>query len=219
MEDKALLFLDHVTKAYYSKNINNTVIKELCMGMQQSERIGITGPSGCGKTTLLKLIAGLERIDNGKIIINGIVVSDKNFILPPHKRGLGFVFQTPALWPHMTVEENVRYPSKGNDININELLEQFEVLELKKRYPSQISGGQAKRVAIARALASEAPLLLMDEPLTNLEKNLKKRILNALDAYLQQSKAGLIYVTHDEDELQSIVSRSYKMTGGTLYDA
>lgn len=220
MTNNNLIFIDNVTKAYHSKMQKpNSVIKGLTLEMYHGERIGITGPSGCGKTTLLKLIAGLEKIDRGRIVIREMIVSDNNFNLPPHRRKLGYVFQTPALWPHMTVKENVGYPAKDKNIDIIELLDLFEVSDLATRFPSQISGGQAKRVSIARALASGAELLLMDEPLTNLEKDLKESILITLDDYLNKTKTGLIYVTHDEKELSSIVSKSYKITNGVLKDA
>lgn len=216
-----LLSIQNITKTYFvSKKITNEpVLKGIHFSLKQGERVGVTGPSGCGKTTLLRLIAGLEEPDSGKILINERLATDQSIILPPHRRGIGFVFQTPALWPHMTVAENIGYPAKDNQVKLEELLEDFEISDLANRLPSQISGGQAKRVAIARALASGAQLFLMDEPLTSLDQRLQSHILEIVMRYLNRTNSGLIYVTHEGKELASIISRHYRIEGGVLYDA
>ena len=134
-------------------------------------------------------------------------------------RGIGYVFQSPALWPHMTVEQNILYPIQNKDVDIEGLLDAFEISNLMKRYPSQISGGQAKRVAIVRALSASNKLILMDEPLTNLEKNLKMNILQTLDLYIKKTNKTIVYITHDMDELEFIASKKYVLKDGTLKNA
>lgn len=216
-----ILSVEQISKTYktHSRNQNNKpVINGLSLNLYRGQRIGILGQSGSGKTTLLKLISGLEDIDSGKIVLRGEVVSETDFNLPSHKRQLGYVFQTPALWPHMTVRENISYPAKDKHFNFEELLALFEVSSLSNKFPSQISGGEAKRVAIVRALASNSELLLMDEPLTNLDKALKERIIKILDEYLLKTNTSLIYVTHDEQELESLISITYEIKGGILHE-
>ncbi|HZJ82806.1 MAG TPA: ATP-binding cassette domain-containing protein [Clostridia bacterium] len=214
MDEDNLLTVLEVTKSYTSP-----ILQGLSLYIRQGERIGILGPSGSGKTTLLRLIAGLEQPDSGSIIIDGVIVSSSSINVPPHLRGIGYVFQSPALWPHMTVEQNILYPSKEKGIDIEDLLNAFQISELTQRYPSQISGGQAKRVAIARALAAGAKLLLMDEPLTNLEKDLKIGILATLNNCLDKTNTAIIYVTHDMDELQYLTRKNYGIVGGGLENA
>jgi len=219
MYENNVLLVKHLVKGYYHKDKTlNKVLKGISLCLKPGERIGITGPSGCGKTTLLRLIAGLEQVDAGKILINNRLVSEKGYTVSPYKRRLGYVFQTPALWPHMTVEQNLIYTQKSLNIEIKWLLEKFEISKIAEHFPSQISGGQAKRVAIARAIASGSHLILMDEPLTNLEKELKASILEVLDDYLFKTNTGLIYVSHDQKELKAIVSKSYSISKGVLYD-
>jgi iron(III) transport system ATP-binding protein len=167
--------------------------------------LAILGPSGSGKTTLLRLIAGLEVPDEGEIHIHGSLASKPGWVLPPHQRGIGFVFQRPALWPHMTVAQNILFGIKGMPKRearrrLHEMMAPMELTHLKKRYPDQISSGEARRVSIARALAPQSKCVLMDEPFTNLDDELKMKTRNHVASMIQQVPTCLIYVTHDINE-------------------
>lgn len=216
-----MLEIKDLSKSYITKRGKNEipVLQDISLYVKKGERVGISGSSGCGKTTLLHLIAGLVTPNQGSIIIDGITVSSNKVNIAPHMRGIAYVFQSPALWPHMTVEENILYPLQNKDIDLEGLLEAFEISKLTKRYPSQISGGQAKRVAIVRALSASNKLILMDEPLTNLEKSLKKNILQTLDTYLKQTNKTIVYVTHDMNELEFIASTKYVIEDGAIKNA
>ena len=216
-----ILEISDLTKSYTTKKDKKVtrVLQGISLYVKKGERLGISGSSGCGKTTLLHLIAGLVAPDHGSIIIDNTTVSSNEVHIAPHMRGIGYVFQSPALWPHMTVEQNILYPIQNKDVDIEGLLDAFEISNLMKRYPSQISGGQAKRVAIVRALSASNKLILMDEPLTNLEKNLKMNILQTLDLYIKKTNKTIVYITHDMDELEFIASKKYVLKDGILKNA
>jgi iron(III) transport system ATP-binding protein len=195
------------------------VLDNLNFALETGERIVIIGPSGCGKTTLLRLIAGLEMPEKGEIRIEGRVVSKPGWILPPNKRNLGFVFQAPSLWPHMTVEQNIlfglaRHPEKNAHERLKEMMEKTSTSHLTGRFPDQISGGEARRVSIARALAPSPGFLLMDEPLTNLDKPLKKGLLAMINKLVEDEKLTLLYVTHDHEEASFITNRILTLKDG-----
>jgi iron(III) transport system ATP-binding protein len=181
------------------------VFDRLNFSLAAGDKVVITGPSGCGKTTMLRLIAGLEMPCRGEVLLGGRVVSKPGWILPPNRRNLGFVFQAPSLWPHMTVEQNImfglaRKPYKDAKKRLNEIMGKTSVSHLAGRYPDQISGGEARRVSIARALAPAPPFLLMDEPLTSLDKSLKESILLMIRDLAEDENVSLLYVTHDLSE-------------------
>jgi ABC-type sugar transport system ATPase subunit len=181
----------------------------------------ILGPSGTGKTTLLRLIAGLEMPDSGEIYIDGALVSRPGQVTAPHLRNLGFVFQSSSLWPHMTVAQNILFGLHGLPKNeaknrLFELLENTSLTGLERRYPHQLSGGEARRVALVRTLASKPKNLLMDEPLTNVDPDLKARLLAFLNKTVQETHACLLYVTHDAEEAAQISDRIFRMENGNI---
>ncbi|MCL7413897.1 MAG: ABC transporter ATP-binding protein [ANME-2 cluster archaeon] len=199
-----MIQINDVTKYYRDVK----VIEHFSLEVSDHTSLVVLGPSGCGKTTLLRLIAGLEIPDEGEIYINGSLVSCPGWVLPPHRRSIGFVFQTSALWPHMTVSQNIRFGlHSGNDGRVQEMLTRTGLMELANRYPSQISGGQARRVALARALAPEPEYLLLDEPLTNLDPDLKQEMLTLIKETVANTGGSLIYVTHDAGEANHISER------------
>jgi ABC-type Fe3+/spermidine/putrescine transport system ATPase subunit len=208
-----LLSARKISKSFGSVRAVNTVSLDLDAG----STLVIRGASGSGKTTLLRLLAGLELPDEGEIWINGRPGGS----LPPHRRGMGFVFQSPALWPHLTVAGNILFglagrPRREARQRLEQLLERTGLAGLGKRYPDQLSGGQARRVALARALAPRPRCLLMDEPLTNLDGELKEKML----AFIQEETAGagssLIYVTHDDAEACQLGDRVVVMAEGSF---
>jgi iron(III) transport system ATP-binding protein len=199
----------------------NQALNNVSFSLENGTALVILGHSGCGKTTLLRIIAGLEGIDSGEVYINGQLASQPGWLMPPYRRGFGFVFQNPALWPHMTVFENVGFgisdlPRDEAKSRVNGLLEEMGIRDLSGRYPDQISGGEARRVALARALAPKPGFVLMDEPLTNLDYDTKEKILALIKSEIVHSQSGLIYVTHDNDEAGQISDNSLTMRGGRI---
>ena len=193
-----------------------TILSDLSLELQDGECFTLLGPSGCGKTVLLRLIAGFEAPDNGRILIGGDVVADaaSGEMLPPDKRSLGMVFQDYAVWPHMTVFDNVAYPLKLAGIAADELkrramrtIELVGLTHLDQRLPSQLSGGQQQRVALARALVSEPQILLLDEPLNNLDANLREEMRFEIKALQQKTGVTILYVTHDQEIALGIADR------------
>ena len=187
--------------------------------------LALLGPSGCGKTTTLRCIAGLEDPDEGEIYIEDRLVSapKRNVLVPPEKRNIGMVFQSYALWPHLTVYDNVAYglkrrhfPKHAISERVRIALELVELTGLKDRYPSQLSGGQQQRVALARALVYEPKILLLDEPLSNLDAKLRERTRGELKRLLRQVGITSVYVTHDQEEAFVVSDRLMIMNQGQM---
>lgn len=181
----------------------------------------LLGPSGSGKTTLLRLIAGLEVPDSGTMKLDGIQVSGPGWAVQPHLRRLSCMFQTPALWPHMTVSQNILFalePTPHNEAEgrLHELLDRASLSHLAGRYPRELSGGEARRVALVRALARTSRFLLLDEPLLNLNHELKDQIFDLLMEWKCRMQASLVYVTHDLDEAGRIPGTVLRMKEGRL---
>src|SRR5262249_55163167 len=187
---------------------------------------GITilfGPSGAGKSTLLDCIAGLVCPDEGRIALSDEVLFDSavGLDLPPEKRKIGYLFQSPALFPHMTVEENVAYgldklPTNAKQRRVAELLEAFRVEGLRARKPGEISGGEAQRTALARSLVTSPRTLLLDEPLTGLEAELKAAIVDDLRAWNAANRIPILYVTHSRDEVDALGERVIALENGLV---
>jgi iron(III) transport system ATP-binding protein len=181
----------------------------------------LVGASGSGKTTLLRLLAGLELPDAGRIYLDGRLASEPGWALAPHRRGIGFAFQRSALWPHMTVAQNIAFglgdaPRDRVRVSVWRLLAEMQLDGLADRYPDQLSGGQSRRVALARALAPEPRFLLLDEPLTNIEPELKKRLLTVVRGHAERTGACVVYVTHDADEAAATGGRTSILRDGRL---
>ena len=208
----SLLNIENLCFSYQKQ----AVIDGLDLQIADGCRIGILGPSGCGKSTLLRLIAGLERPGAGLIELDGRVISGTGWA-PPYRRAVSMVFQTPALWSHLTVEETLKLV-EPDAVRRRDMLEDLGIAALGKRRPGQLSGGEAKRVAIARALLRPHVLMLMDEPLTSLDREMKKEILALITGLTEVRESGLIYVTHDESELPGLVDAVYRMSDGALYE-
>ena len=185
------------------------------------------GPSGCGKTTLLRLLAGFNRPTDGEIRIGEHVVANKDFVLPPYERSISMVFQSYALWPHMRVKKNIEFPIKNSrfitpelrtrcDERVQELIDLVGLTGMGNRLPSQLSGGQRQRVALARALAPDPALLLMDEPLSNLDTELRIEMRHEIKALHEKTHATVVYVTHDQSEALALATRIMVMHKGTV---
>ncbi len=195
------------------------VLDNICLSINKGEFFSILGPSGCGKTTLLRIIAGFERPDSGKIIIDGVDYTD----VPPYKRPVNMVFQNYALFPHLNVFENVAFGLRYQNLGRLEVKKKvFEVLELVKltglenRKPSELSGGQKQRVALARALVLKPKVLLLDEPLNALDPKLRKEMQIELKKLQHEVGITFIFVTHDQEEALSISDRIAVINAGRI---
>lgn len=199
------------------------VLKPISNTFKDGEFITLLGPSGCGKTTMLRLIAGFEKPTSGEILIEDKVVSGSNTFLPPEKRGIGMVFQSYAVWPHMNVFDNVAYPLKIAGVKREEIKESVEkVLEIvhlsqyKDRIPSELSGGQQQRVALGRALVARPKLLLLDEPLSNLDAKLREEMRFEIKEIQKRLGITVVYVTHDQIEAMTMSDRIILINKGVV---
>lgn len=195
------------------------VLKGINLHVKEAELLVVLGPSGCGKTTTLKIIAGLLKPDRGKVFFDGVNVTE----LPPQERNVGFVFQNLALFPHLTVWENIAFgleargwPRERINARVKEMIEFFEIGELKDYYPRQLSGGQQQRVALARALAPEPNILLLDEPFSNLDAPLREKFRWELRRIQKDLGITTIFVTHDQAEAFQIADHIAIMLDGKI---
>jgi iron(III) transport system ATP-binding protein len=203
--------IDGLSKAYGGKR----VLDRLSLTLADGECFTLLGPSGCGKTVLMRLVAGFEAPDAGTVSIGDAVVADARTVnVPPNERGVGVVFQDYAVWPHMSVRDNVAYPLKLAHVPPDELaartaavLQQVGLAGLDARLPSQLSGGQQQRVALARALVAKPRLLLLDEPLNNLDANLREEMRFEIKALQRELGVTIFYVTHDQEIALAIADR------------
>ena len=188
------------------------VLAGYSLAMEAGERLGIAGPSGQGKSTLLRIIAGLERPQKGSVTIDGRQVSGPGLHVHPEDRRVSMVFQDYGLFPHMTVTENVAYglfrQSRGERRQqVEAMLELTRMKDFARRYPYELSGGQQQRVALARALAPQPKLLLLDEPLSNLDAELKAEIRAEMRELMEQTRTTCLFVSHDIEDLQAVCGR------------
>jgi iron(III) transport system ATP-binding protein len=193
------------------------------LGVADGEFLAVLGPSGCGKSTLLRLIAGFERPDHGTITLGERQVSGPDVYVAPEDRHVGMVFQSYALWPHMSVAENIGYPLRVQKLSgralareVNAALDAVGLAGSADRRPADLSGGQRQRVALARCLAMKARVVLLDEPLANLDVHLRARMLAEIAAFRTLSRATLIYVTHDQAEALGVADRVAVMEAGRV---
>jgi iron(III) transport system ATP-binding protein len=211
-----ILEISNLSHAYSKDSKSLTGIN---LNILPGERVSILGPSGCGKSTLLRLIAGLERPSEGDIKIKGIEVSSKKSLVPPEKRNVGLVVQDKALFPHLSVYANICFgirKNKTKDDIASELLNLFKIEELKNKYPHEISGGEQQRVALARSLATNPDVLMLDEPFSALDKELKQNIYSEISAVFSEKKSTILLVTHDQIEAELMTERRLIMEKGSF---
>jgi iron(III) transport system ATP-binding protein len=217
----AELVIEGLTKRYGAVN----AVEDVSLHVADGEFVTLLGPSGCGKSTTLAAVAGLDRADQGRITVGGKVYFDaaRGIYLPPEARGCGLVFQSYALWPHMTVADNVGFPLTLRKVpsgelkrRVEEVLALVEMERFASRYPHELSGGQQQRVALARTLVYRPAILLLDEPLSNLDAKLRDRARAWLAELRTRLKLTTIYVTHDQIEALSLSDRVVVMNGGRI---
>lgn len=197
------LEVQNLTKRFPSAT--QPAVNNVSFALENGEILALVGPSGCGKTTTLRLIAGLERPDCGSITINGTLAASETCFLPPEKRGVGLVFQDHALFPHLTVFDNVAFGLKGRkreeiQATVSEMLRLVGMDSLARRYPHALSGGERQRVALARALAPRPVLVLMNEPFSSLDADMRLEMREQVRDILKAMQATVVFVTHDQEE-------------------
>ncbi|CAA7602620.1 Putative ABC transporter [Acididesulfobacillus acetoxydans] len=207
--------IEHVTKRFG----NTTAVNDVSLNIKSGEFMSLLGPSGCGKTTLLSMILGILDVTDGEISFNATRVDD----IPMHKRDVGMVFQNYALFPHMSIRNNVGFgldmrkvPKKEREKRVEDALSLVQLETLAERYPKQLSGGQQQRVALARALVVRPKVLLLDEPLSNLDAKLRKEMRIQLKRLHQDLGITTIYVTHDQEEALSLSTQVAVMSQGVV---
>jgi iron(III) transport system ATP-binding protein len=215
--EAAYVSLKNLTKLF---NGNVKAVYDLSMEVKKGEFFSLLGPSGCGKTTILRLIAGLERPDDGIITIGDSVAAGASWI-HPEKRGVGIVFQDYALFPHMTVFKNIAFGLRGcarNELKqkVMELLKMVGLPDAAQRYPHELSGGQQQRIALARALAPSPQVMLLDEPFSNLDADLRMELRRETKRILKENRTTAILVTHDQEEAFSLSDRVGLLNHGRL---
>ena len=199
--------IENLSHKIQKKNILNNINLEL-----KKDKIAcLLGPSGSGKTTLLKLIAGLEKVQEGKIFLNNVEVSSSKKHLKTEKRKIGFLFQDYALFPHLTVEENIKYPInfKNSNYTIEDIIDLIKLPNSLNKYPHELSGGEQQRVALARSIIAQPDILLLDEPFSSLDLNLREEVRDDTLHLLQKSNISVIIVTHDPFEAMFISNQIY----------
>ena len=216
----AQLTLDEVTKTFQDDDGEIIAVDQVSVDIEDGEFLCVVGPSGCGKSTTLRMIAGLEDITRGEIRLDGQIINDQ----PPARRNVAMVFQSYALYPHMTVRENMAFgleestdmPDDEIDERVEQTAETMNIGELLDRRPTELSGGQQQRVALGRAIVRDPEVFLMDEPLSNLDAKLRSSMRTELQRLQEELGVTTMYVTHDQTEAMTMGDRIAILDGGRL---
>ena len=219
----AQISIENLSKSYAGADGGSAAVIDLSLTVEAGEFVTLLGPSGCGKTTTLRLIAGYLTPDAGSITVGGKVLSSPDGVVSPEHRGMGMVFQNYAVWPHKTVFENVVFGLRLRNVapedaraRVARVLDLVHLEGLEKRYPSELSGGQQQRVALARSLVVEPAVLLLDEPLSNLDAKLREQMRSELKQLQRRTSITFVYVTHDQSEALALSDQVAVMHRGRL---
>jgi len=207
----SILELKDLSHSYDGSEIS---LKNISLTVNKAEKVSVLGSSGSGKSTLLRLIAGLEKPYSGTITIQGRIVSGPDHMVAPEKRNVGLVIQNKALFPHLTVEKNIGFGIRKNQERIkiiSNLLSLFKIEHLSNKYPHEISGGEQQRTALARSMAPDPELLMLDEPFSALDTELKEELYTELNQIFKERKQTIILVTHDLDEAKILSDNQIKL--------
>ena len=215
------LTIDDLHHKYDKRENSNWILNEINLKIETGELLGLLGPSGCGKTTLLRLIAGFEYPSKGSISLNDKEISSSNRILSPEKRNIGMVFQDYALFPHLTVLENVMFgvKNKSKRSKVDYLIDIVGLDKLTNRYPHELSGGQKQRVCVARAIALNPSLLILDEPTSALDVSVQAQVLNLIKDLQEVFNFTLVMVTHDLPVVSYMCDELIVMKNGKIVEA
>jgi iron(III) transport system ATP-binding protein len=216
----------HIQLAHVTKRFGDVVaVNDLCLEIEKGECFSFLGPSGCGKTTTLRMLAGFEDLDEGQIVVGGELLSSsrKKYYVPPEKRDFGMVFQAFAVWPHLSVFENVAFPLQIRKFSRAEITERTRralrhtsLANVESSYPNELSGGEKQRIALARALAINPTVMLLDEPLSNLDPKLREEMRFEIKDLQRKFGFSIIYVTHDQAEAMALSDRIMVMSEGSM---
>ncbi|WP_320196363.1 ABC transporter ATP-binding protein [Agrobacterium rosae] len=216
----AKLILNRLSKSFGG---GKPAVNDVSMTIREGGFLALLGPSGCGKTTVLRMIAGFEQPTDGSILLGERVLADAGSMVPPERRNMAMVFQSYALWPHMTVADNAGYPLKVRGISgeaykrkVADALATVRLEAYADRRPSELSGGQRQRVALARCLVTEPDVVLLDEPLANLDRHLRQEMEETFREFHATSGATMVYVTHDQAEAMALATDVAVMSEGKL---
>jgi iron(III) transport system ATP-binding protein len=216
----AKLILNRLSKQF---GHGRPAVDDISLTVREGGFLALLGPSGCGKTTVLRMIAGFEQPTDGSILLGERVLADAGAMVPPERRNMAMVFQSYALWPHMSVAENVGYPLKVRGISrdriaakVGQALSAVRLEAYGDRRPAELSGGQRQRVALARCLVTEPDVVLLDEPLANLDRHLRQEMEETFREFHARSGATMIYVTHDQSEAMALATDVAVMSEGRL---
>lgn len=220
------IVLSHVTKTFTTKTLGTvTAVNDFNLTIKEGECFSFLGPSGCGKTTTLRMIAGFEDLSQGEIHLCGkpVSIKSKNLYVPPEDRGLGMVFQSFAVWPHMNIFENVAFPLRVRKVPKAEMAERVKMAlkhtsldGMEKVYPGNLSGGQQQRIALARAIVTNPKVMLLDEPLSNLDPKLRETMRFEIKELQKNFNFTIIFVTHDQSEAMALSDRMMVMDMGNI---
>jgi len=213
-----LVRLNGVTKSYGAR----AAVQALSLQIARGEYVAVVGPSGCGKTTALRIIAGLEEPDLGEVWLDGRLANRPAQLIPPHKRGVGMVFQSLALWPHMTVEQHLAYvvgnvrPRQTVLGKIDHLLELGKLTGKRRSYPGEMSGGEQQRLALLRAVAVSPSLLLLDEPMSSLDRRARSELADEIKNLRAAADFTVLHVTHDWRDVRGLADRVVELEDGAF---
>ncbi len=220
------IILKNVTKTFTTKTLGEvTAVDNLNLTINEGECFSFLGPSGCGKTTTLRMIAGFEDLSQGEIHLGGkpVSIKNKNLYVPPEERGLGMVFQSFAVWPHMNIFENVALPLRVRKVNKTEMVQRVtralkhtSLDGMEKVFPDSLSGGQQQRIALARAIVTNPKVMLLDEPLSNLDPKLRESMRFEIKELQKEFNFTIVFVTHDQAEAMAISDRMMVMDMGKI---
>ncbi len=224
MSNPIVLKINQISKQFDRSSI--PVLNQVSLELEKGEILGLLGPSGCGKTTLLRIVAGFESLNFGSITLSDEIITTPDMSVVPEKRNIGMVFQDYALFPHLTIAHNVafglqktsrkRFTSDQVRALTKESIDRVGLSGLESRYPHELSGGQQQRVALARALAPQPEMILLDEPLSNLDIQVRLRLRQEIRSILKHAATSAIFVTHDQEEAMSMCDRIAVMNQGNL---